>query len=246
MNDDQRTTRQQPVPDSALPTQHSALTNHSALLAGRRQAWLARLGRPVDLDYPFFAIGDVFPQGPSRTIATGELGTGRVAAGDVLEAVGYAPSPIRVRVARVERPDAQGRGVTEVSEGVAGDVLGLTLEHDASSEVVLGQCLAPSGRLRALSVVDADVWIVTPDDLPCIPEEQREILDAVAAGRGLDLYFHTREVPARARGEWRPALGEEYRVVFDLAVPVAVYEGARFGLRHRGLTIGAAFVIGMG
>ena len=65
-----------------------------------------------------------------------------------MECVGYAPAPILVRVLRVDRPDALGRGVNPVAEGVAGDVLGLMLEHDAASEIVPGQCLAPAGRLR--------------------------------------------------------------------------------------------------
>jgi translation elongation factor EF-Tu-like GTPase len=212
----------------------------------RRRRWLTRLGQPVYLDYPFFAIGDVFRRAPGRTVATGELGTGRIAAGDDLECSGYVAAPISVRVLRVDRPDSVHRGVSEVAEGVAGDVLGVTLEHDASSEIVPGQCLAPAGRLRTPSIVEGDVWIVTADDLPCIPEERRAILDDLATGQGLELFFHTRAVPARVRGAWRPELGEEYRLAFDVPTPIPVYEGARFGVRYRGLTVGAGFVLGMG
>jgi translation elongation factor EF-Tu-like GTPase len=209
----------------------------------RRSRWLARLGHPVDLDYAFFAIGDVFRPAPGQTVAAGELGTGRVVAGDLLEAVGYGAVALSVRVARVERPDPLGRGVSEVPEGVAGDVLGLTLEHDPSAEIVVGQGLAPEGRLRAVSRVEAELWIVTAEDLPCVPAEQRAILDDLTTGRGLDLFFHTRAVPARAPAGWRPELGEEYRLAFDLSCPVPLYDGARFGLRYKGLTIGVGFVV---
>jgi translation elongation factor EF-Tu-like GTPase len=215
----------------------------SAEAAKRRSRWLTRLGQPVHLDYPFFAIGEVFRRAPGRTVATGELGTGRVAAGDALECFGYSEAPIPVRVLRVDRPDSLHRGVSEVAEGVAGDVLGLALEHDAAREVVPGQCLAPAGRLRTLSIVEGDVWIVTADDIPCVPEERRAMLDDLASGRGLELYFHTRAVEARVRGAWRPELGEEYRLMFDVPAPIPVYDGARFGVRYRGLTIGAGFVL---
>jgi len=210
----------------------------------RRSRWLARLGEPVDLDYTFFAVGEVFPRSPGRTVVTGELGTGHIGPNDELEAVGYGPAPVPVRVERVERPHPVTGAIVEVDRGNAGDVLGLTLAHEPALGLVIGQCLASTGRLRAATVVEADVWIVEAADLPCIPEEQTALFDEIGEGRGLELFFHTRSVSARMRGEWRPALGEEYRLTFDLAAAVPLYEGARFGVRARGLTIGIGFPVG--
>ena len=85
---------------------------------------------------------------------------------------------------------------------------------------------------------------MTAEDLPCVPEEQRAILAEIAAGRGLGLFFHTRTVAARAATTWHPELGEEYRLAFDLAAPVPLYEGARFGITFKGLTVGVGFVVG--
>jgi elongation factor Tu len=208
-----------------------------------RRDWLARLGRPVALDHAFFAVDGVYPKGEGVTVVTGELGTGRAAVGDALEAVGYAEAPVPVRVARVERPVPLVRGVEEVVEAEAGDVVGLTLEHAAGARLVKGQCLAPPGRLRTASRVEADVWAVPAYDLPGTPEEQLHLIDEVAAGRGLELFFHTRAVPARSEVPWRPELGAERRLRFALEEAVPLYPGARFGLRYGGLTFGAGFVV---
>ena len=205
-----------------------------------RRAWLARLGRPIVLDFTLLPVGDVFRQAADRTVALGELGAGRVAAGDRLDAVGVAPAPVPVRVLRVEQP-APG-GVTAVEAGEAGQVLGVTLEHAPGAAIVPGQCLAPPGRLALAASVAADVWVLPASDLPGSPLEQRRLLEAAAEGRDLELVFHSRPVAARPSTPWRPELGVEYRVAFELAHPVALYPDTRFALKHAGLTFGAGIV----
>jgi len=207
-----------------------------------RCTWLARLGRPVALDFAFLAVGDAFPQAADRTVALGELGAGRVVPGDRLEAVGLAPAPVPVRVARVEQP-APGGGVTATDAGEAGQVLGLTLEHAPGAAIVPGQCLAPPGRLALAAAVAAEAWILPAGDLPGSPLEQRRLLEAAAEGRDLELVFHSHPVAARPAETWRPELGAEYRIAFDLAHPVALYPDTRFALRHTGLTFGAGIVL---
>ena len=207
-----------------------------------RRDWLARLGRPVALDFAFFAVDEAFAEGAGRTIALGELGTGRVAPGDALEAVGIEAEPVAVRVARVDEPAAEGRGVVTRDAGEAGRVLALALEHDPAAAVVPGQCLAPAGRLAAATAIAADVWIAPAGDLPGSGVEQRRLLRDLAAGRGLELFFHTRPVEARPIAVWEPRFGAEYRLAFDLAHPVALYPRARFALHYEGLPFGAGFV----
>jgi translation elongation factor EF-Tu-like GTPase len=205
-----------------------------------RRDWLARLGRPAELDFPFFAVAEVYGRGPGVTIAAGELGTGSVAAGDALEAVGYSASPFPVRVARVDLPGAAG-GVEVVASAAAGQVVGLTVEHPAGTEVVVGQCLAPPGRLAVASRVEADVWVVPAEDLPISPYDRRRLVEDVSAGRDFGLYVHTREVEARCETSWRPDFGGEASLAFELSQPVALYPGTRFALRYQGLTFGAGF-----
>lgn len=208
-----------------------------------RRSWLERLGRPADLDFAFFAVGEVYPQDAIHTVALGELGTGRIAPADALEAVGLGTTPVPVRVARVDEPASDGRGVVTRDAGEAGQVLALVLEHEAGAAIAPGQCLAPAGRLTAATAITADIWLVPPGDLPGSPVEQRRLLRAIVEGRGLDLFVHTRPVAARPIAIWQPELGAEYRLAFDLAHPVAVYRNARFALRYEGLTFGAGFVI---
>jgi translation elongation factor EF-Tu-like GTPase len=208
-----------------------------------RRRWLERLGRPADLDFPFFAVEEDYPRGPTVTVVAGELGTGAVRAGDELEAVGLAPAPFPVRVAAVERPLAERGGVERIAAGAAGEVLGLTLEHTAEHRPVAGQCLAPAGRLALASRVEAEVWVLPADSTPGSSYEHRLMLEAVEAGRGLELFFHTRAVVARAEGAWQPRLGAEYRAAFRLERPVALYPGTRFALRYEGLVFGAGFVV---
>lgn len=207
-----------------------------------RQDWMGRLGRPVSLDFPFFAVDEAWPVEPGRTIVAGELGTGSVRAGDVLEAAGITPLRTAVRVLRVERPIPQRRDVEVVETGSAGEVLGILVEHDPTREVVAGQCLAPVGALQTAARVSGEVWLVTAEDLPGTAEEHRTLLDDVAANRGIEVFFHTRSVPGRVVGSWTPVLGAEFSATFQLDAPVALYPGTRFALRYRALTFGVGFV----
>lgn len=207
-----------------------------------RRRWLTRLGRPAELDHTFFAVEEVYPRGAGVTVVAGELGTGTVRAGDALEAVGIAPAPFPVRVARVERPIPERRAVEPVEAGAAGEVLGLTLEHAADVRIEAGQCLAPAGRLRLASRVSGDVWVLPPEDLPGSPYEHRLLLAAAAESRDVEAFFHTRAVGARVVTPWRPELGHEYEIALDLDLPVALYPGARFALRYEGLTFAAGFI----
>ena len=207
-----------------------------------RRAWLARLGMPVHLDFPLFPVEGVFEQAPGASVAVGELATGRLALGDELEAVGYGAAPVPVRVARIEQPDTLRREVHDAALGTAGQHYGLTLEHDPSSPLVPGQCLAPAGRLASAASVEASVWVVPVDDWPIAEAERRFVLAELAEGRGLGLFFHARAVAARASEAWRPVPGREYRLRFELAEPVPLYDGARFGLLYETLTVGVGFV----
>ncbi len=206
-----------------------------------RREWLAKLGREIELDYPFFPVEDAFVQGPTRTVAVGELCSGTVVAGDELEAVGILSVPTRVVVTGVTRP-RDGTGVEPVVAALPGGAYALTLDHASSERVVFGQCLAPPGALSASATVSADVWVVSADDLPGSALEHRRMLEEVAVGRGLELFFHTRAVEGRALERWAPSLGAEYRLTFELGHSVALFPEARFALRHSGLTIGAGIV----
>lgn len=208
-----------------------------------RRRWLGRLGRPTELDFAFFASEDVFALEPGRTVAIGELRTGRIVAGEALEAVGLSEERLPVRVLAVEEPLANGRGVAPVAEGRAGRVLALTLEHASDGALAAGQCLAPPGRLALSRHVTADVWLLPSDELPGSPVEQRHLVRDVAAGHKFDLFFHTRPVVARTDAPWQPELGTERRLGFALERPVALYPETRFALRYDGLTFGAGFVI---
>jgi translation elongation factor EF-Tu-like GTPase len=209
---------------------------------GTRVRWLARLGTFVDLDFPFFPVAEVFDQGPGATVAVGELGTGRIALGDELTAIGYLPSPVAVRVVRIEQPDTIRREVHDAALAVAGQHYGLTLEHDPATKIVPGQAIAPAGRLRTARAIDADVWVAPADEWPVSEDDRRFVLGELAEGRGLNLFFHTHAVAARAVDPWRPEPGLEYRLRFELAEAVPLYDGARFGLRYETLTTGAGFV----
>jgi hypothetical protein len=78
--------------------------------------------------------------------------------------------------------------------------------------------------------------------LPGTAIEQLALCDAIEAGNGLELFVHSRAVSARTVEIWRPVLGGESALSFELDAPVAIYPGTRFGLRYEGLTFGAGFV----
>jgi translation elongation factor EF-Tu-like GTPase len=207
-----------------------------------RAKWLARLGRPVALDFAFFPIEQVYARTPTETIATGELGTGTVRAGDRLEAVGHGPERLPVRILRIDAPRPERHAVETVETGSAGEALGLALEHAPDAKLVAGQCLAPPGRLALASRVEAEVWLLETADVPGSPAEHRRMLADLGASRGLDCFFHTHDVAARVADDWRPGFGAEYALAIELAHPVALYPGARFAVRYHGLTLGVGFI----
>ena len=211
-----------------------------------RRRWLERLGQPVQLDFPFAAIEEVFPVSPGFSIATVEIGAGSISMSDRLEAVGHWQHAIAVEVLRIEAPVPERRDVEEVAFAIAGSVVGLQLAHDPEALVRAGQCLAPAGTLASVSTFAADVWCLPPEDLPGDALEQAALCDSIEAGSGLELFIHTRAVSARSRESWRPSLGRESTLTFDLDAPVAIYPGTRFGLCYEGLTFGAGFVLDAG
>ena len=207
-----------------------------------RRRWLERLGQPVQLDFPFAAIEAVYPFSSGISIATVEIGSGSITTSDRLDAVGFSPIPIAVEVVRIEAPVPERRDVTEVAFATSGSVVGLQLAHDPGTSIHAGQCLAPAGRLQSALSFVADVWCLPPEDLPGTALEQHSLCDAIEAGSGLELFVHTRAVPARSRETWRPSLGRDATLTFELDASVALYPGTRFGLCYEGLTFGAGFV----
>lgn len=207
-----------------------------------RRRWLERLGQPVQLDFPFAAIEAVYPVSSGISIATVEIGSGSITMSDRLEAVGTSPVPVAVEVVRIEAPVPERRDVTEVAFATAGSVVGLQLAHDPATSIFAGQCLAPAGRLSSARSFAAEVWCLPPEDLPGTALEQHSLCDAIEAGSGLELFVHTRPVPASSREKWRPMLGRDTTLTFDLDWTVALYPGTRFGLSYEGLTFGAGFV----
>jgi len=207
-----------------------------------RRRWLERLGQPAILDFPFAAIEEVFPVTAGISIAMVEVGSGSISVSDRLEAVGFAPWSTDVEVLRIESPVPERREVSEIAFAAAGSVVGVHLAHDPASSVIAGQCLAPAGRLEARTRVAADIWCLPPEELPGTPPEQQALCDAITAGHGLEVFVHTRAVRARACTMWRPSLGAETELEFELDAPVAIYPGTRFGLCYEGLTFGAGFV----
>jgi len=207
-----------------------------------RRRWLARLGRSAELDYPLLLVSNVWRPSPGVSIATCEVASGRVSPGDTLEASGYIDAPLEVRVMRIERADDAQTVVTALAAD-AGQIVGVTLAHDAASSVEPGQCVAPPGRITTTREISADVWLLSEPEVDVSGSDKRRLLRHLVYGQGLELFFHTRSVPASPLAAWTPQFGREYALGFRLAETVPLYEGTRFGVRYEGLTVGAGFVL---
>ncbi|WP_038070449.1 elongation factor Tu [Thermus scotoductus] len=185
-----------------------------------------------DVDKPFLMpVEDVFTITGRGTVATGRIERGKVKVGDEVEIVGLAPETRKTVVTGVEMHRKT------LSEGIAGDNVGLLLRGVSREEVERGQVLAKPGSITPHTKFEASVYI--------LKKEEGGRHTGFFSGYRPQFYFRTTDVTGVVElpsGVEMVMPGDNVTFTVELIKPVALEEGLRFAIREGGRTVGAGVV----
>jgi elongation factor Tu len=183
------------------------------------------------VDKPFLMpVEDVFSISGRGTVATGRIERGRVKVGEEVEVVGMKATAKTV-VTGVE----MFRKILD--EGQAGDNVGCLLRGIKREEIERGQVLAKPGSITPHTRFEAEAYVLT--------KEEGGRHTPFFNGYRPQFYFRTTDVTGVAtlpEGTEMVMPGDNFKLVVQLIMPIAMDEGLRFAIREGGRTVGAGVV----
>jgi len=184
-----------------------------------------------DLDKPFMmAVEDVFSIKGRGTVATGRIETGVVKVNEEVEIVGIRPTKKTV-VTGVEMFKKN------LSQGQAGDNVGILLRGIERDDIERGQVLAKPGTITPHTEFDSEVYILT--------KEEGGRHTPFFKGYKPQFYFRTTDVTGEVElpeGKEMIMPGDTVTFKVKLLQPIAMEQGLRFAIREGGRTVGAGVV----
>ena len=185
-----------------------------------------------NVDLPFLMpIEDVFSIKGRGTVGTGRAERGRVKVGDDVEIVGLSDQARRTVVTGVEMFNKT------LTEGLAGDNVGVLLRGVEKDELQRGQVLAAPGSITPHTQFECEVYILSKDEggrhTPFFP------------GYRPQFYFRTTDVTGSVKllgGAEMVMPGDNVALEVELITPIAMEEQLRFAIREGGRTVGAGVV----
>ena len=184
-----------------------------------------------DVDKPFLMpVEDVFTITGRGTVATGRVERGIVKVSEEVEIVGL----IDTRKTTVTGVEMHRKVLTE---GLAGDNVGVLLRGVARDDVERGQVLAKPGSITPHTGFKGSVYI--------LKKEEGGRHSAFFSGYRPQFYFRTTDVtgvvslPADVE---MVMPGDNVELEVELIKPIAMEAGLRFAIREGGRTVGAGVV----
>jgi len=184
-----------------------------------------------DVDKPFLMpVEDVFTITGRGTVATGRVERGIVKVSEEVEIVGLTDTK-KTTVTGVE----MHRKV--LTEGQAGDNVGVLLRGVSREQVERGQVLAKPGSITPHTVFKGSAYI--------LKKEEGGRHSAFFSGYRPQFYFRTTDVtgvvslPADVE---MVMPGDNVELEVELIKPIAMEDGLRFAIREGGRTVGAGVV----
>ena len=181
-------------------------------------------------DKPFLmAVEDVFSIEGRGTVATGRIERGVVKTGEEVEIVGLK--------------DTQKTVCTGVemfrkllSEGRAGDNVGLLLRGLRREDVERGQVIAKPNSIKPHHKFEAEVY--------CLSKDEGGRHTPFFSGYRPQFYFRTTDVTGTANlvGAEMCMPGDNVKVTVELHKPIAMDGSSRFAIREGGRTVGSGVV----
>jgi elongation factor Tu len=184
-----------------------------------------------DLDKPFLMpIEDVFSIKGRGTVATGRIEQGIVKVNDEIEIVGVKDTRKSV-VTGVEMFKKN------LSQGQAGDNVGILLRGIEREDIERGQVLAKPGTITPHTEFDSEVYILT--------KEEGGRHTPFFKGYKPQFYFRTTDVTGEVELPADKEMvmpGDTTTFKVKLLAPIAMEQGLRFAIREGGRTVGAGVV----
>ena len=184
-----------------------------------------------DLDKPFLMpVEDVFSIKGRGTVATGRIERGVVKINDEVEIVGIRDTAKTV-VTGVEMFKKQ------LSDGQAGDNVGILLRGLDREDIERGQVLAKPGTITPHSEFEAQVYVLS--------KEEGGRHKQFFSGYRPQFYLRTTDVTGEIllpEGVEMVMPGDNVKMTVKLITPVAMEEGLKFAIREGGHTVGAGAI----
>ena len=185
-----------------------------------------------DLDKPLLLpVEDVFSITGRGTVASGRIERGTVKINDEVEIVGIKEETKKAVVTGVEMFRKT------LTEGQAGDNVGVLLRGVQRDEIERGQVLAKPGSITPHTQFEGEVYILSKDE----GGRHTPFFDNYRP----QFYFHTTDVTGSIKlpeGTEMVMPGDNVHIEVDLIHPVAIEEGTTFSIREGGRTVGSGIV----
>lgn len=185
-----------------------------------------------DLDKPFLMpVEDVFSIEGRGTVATGRIERGMIKVNETVEQIGLMEGVKEVTITGVEMFKKQ------LTEGQAGDNVGLLIRGIKREEIERGQVLAAKGSIKPHTEFKAEVYILSKD------EGGRHT--GFGSGYRPQFYIRTADVTGEVilpSGTELVMPGDNVTVDVKLVTPVALEKQMSFAIREGGRTVGAGII----
>eukprot|EP00884_Botryococcus_braunii_P010903 jgi/Botrbrau1/19814/Bobra.0124s0057.1 len=186
---------------------------------------------PRALDKPFaMPVEDVFSIQGRGTVVTGRVEQGIVKTGDSIEIIGLQ-NPVTTTVTGVEMFKKQ------LSEGQAGDNVGLLLRGIKREDVVRGQVVCKPGSIKPHKKFQGELYALN--------KEEGGRHTPFFSNYKPQFFFRTADVTGTVTLPESVQMvmpGDNVTATFELLYPVAMEPGLRFAIREGGRTVGAGVV----
>ena len=184
-----------------------------------------------EFDKPFLMpIEDVFSISGRGTVVTGKIERGRIKPGEEIEIVGIKDTQ-KTTCTAVEMFKK------ELSEGEAGENVGILLRGITKDQVQRGQVLCKPACLTPHAKFKAAIYVLTEDE----GGRHKPFL----SGYRPQFYFRTTDITGTVTHETGVDMampGDNVTITVELLHPIAMEKGQRFAIREGGHTIGAGTV----
>ncbi len=185
-----------------------------------------------DLDKPFLMpVEDVFSIEGRGTVATGRIERGIVKVNDDLDQVGLMEGVKNVTVTGVEMFKKS------LSQGQAGDNVGLLLRGIKREDIERGQVLAKKGSIKPHTKFKAELYVLS--------KEEGGRHTGFGSGYKPQFYIKTADVTGSVtldEGSQLVMPSDNVTVTVELVTPTALEEQMSFAIREGGRTVGAGVV----